>query len=139
MGVKNCVGEEVKAEGKIAKRSWGRKRESVAVRESAIVMTKTMAKKRILIPIVNGSGEIETTCIAGTLNHFGAEVVMASVMQMDDHQCDMHRGLNFLADVNILAPFSEPWDLITFTGGPGAEKIPDSTRLISMLKGQKEK
>jgi len=98
-----------------------------------------MAKKRVLIPIANGSDEIETTCIAATLNHFGAEVVTASVMQTDDHQCVMHRGINIIADVNISAPFSEPWDLIALPGGPGAEKLRDSTRLISMLKGQKEK
>jgi len=80
-----------------------------------------MSKKGILIPIVNGRGEIEMTCIAATLNHFGAEVVMVSVMQMDDHQCVMHCGMNY-------------WWRLLRSGDEGSESYSDKVTDYSRME-----
>lgn len=52
-----------------------------------------MAKKRVLVPICDGSEEIETTCITDTLTRFGAEVVIASVKSDGELKCKMSRGI----------------------------------------------
>jgi hypothetical protein len=48
--------------------------------------------KRVLVPIGEGSEEIETTCITDTLTRFGAEVTVASVMP-GELVCKMSRGI----------------------------------------------
>jgi putative intracellular protease/amidase len=48
--------------------------------------------KRVLVPIADGSEEIETTCIQDTLVRCGAEVIVASVMK-DQLTCKMSRGI----------------------------------------------
>ena len=42
--------------------------------------TSTMSTKRVLVPIADGSEEIESVCIIDVLRRAGAEVVVASVM-----------------------------------------------------------
>ena len=48
--------------------------------------------QRVLVPIGEGSEEIETTCITDTLTRFGAEVTVASVMN-GELVCKMSRGI----------------------------------------------
>lgn len=48
--------------------------------------------KRVLVPIADGSEEIETTCITDTLTRCGAEVTVASVM-LNQLTCKMSRGI----------------------------------------------
>ena len=48
--------------------------------------------KRVLVPIADGSEEIETTCIQDTLVRCGAQVTVASVMK-DQLTCKMSRGI----------------------------------------------
>lgn len=47
------------------------------------------SKKRVLIPIGNGSCLMHTACLSSTLRKFGAEVVIASV---NETLCDMREG-----------------------------------------------
>ena len=54
----------------------------------------------VLVPIADGSEEIETVCIVDTLVRAGAEVTVASVMP-GRLQCTMSRGLKIVADVGI--------------------------------------
>lgn len=56
-----------------------------------------MSTKRVLVPIADGSEEIETTCITDTLARFGASVVVASVMP--SLVCTMSRGIKVRRDV----------------------------------------
>ena len=49
--------------------------------------------KRVLVPIADGSEEIETTCITDTLTRFGADVTTASVMPDGQLICKMSRGI----------------------------------------------
>ena len=55
-------------------------------------MTLGMSK-RVLVPIADGSEEIETTCITDTLTRFGADVTTASVMPGGELLCKMSRGI----------------------------------------------
>eukprot|EP00593_Proboscia_inermis_P002742 CAMPEP_0171295908 /NCGR_PEP_ID=MMETSP0816-20121228/4561_1 /TAXON_ID=420281 /ORGANISM="Proboscia inermis, Strain CCAP1064/1" /LENGTH=63 /DNA_ID=CAMNT_0011768947 /DNA_START=231 /DNA_END=419 /DNA_ORIENTATION=+ len=50
-------------------------------------------KKKILVPIADGSEEIETTCIQDTLVRFGGDVILASVNGSGNLICEMSRGI----------------------------------------------
>jgi hypothetical protein len=98
----------------------------------------TMASnKSVLVPIADGSEEIETTCITDTLTRFGAHVTVASVQP--SLTCTMSRGIKIQADCTIVEAALKDWDLIVLPGGmPGAEHLRDSKELIDLLKRQKE-
>lgn len=101
-------------------------------------MSSGEAQKRVLVPIGAGSEEIETTCITDTLTRFGANVVVASVMD-GELVCKMSRGIKFMADITIDDAAKEEWDLVALPGGmPGAEHLRDSEALVSILKKQKK-
>ena len=55
--------------------------------------------KQVLVPIGDGSEEIETTCVTDTLTRFGADVTVASVMPREDF-CLYHepwyQGMSFV-------------------------------------------
>lgn len=121
-------------------------------------------KKRVLVPIANGTEEIEATSIIDTLRRAGAEVVVASVEEGLKVVCS--RGVKIEADVllkdvanvrllheessgkfrlenQFLLLYSycmqEEWDLISLPGGAGgAERFRDSEMLKNIvLKQQK--
>ena len=54
--------------------------------------TSLAMSKKVLVPIGDGSEEIETTCITDTLARFGADVTIASVMN-GELVCKMSRGI----------------------------------------------
>ena len=92
--------------------------------------------KKVLVPIADGSEEIETTCITDTLTRFGAEVTTASVMS--SLTCTMSRGIKIVADCSIDDAVTKEWDLVVLPGGmPGAEHLRDCEPLIKLLKEQK--
>lgn len=61
---------------------------------SSLRMSSTAgdSTKKVLVPIADGSEEIETTCITDTLVRFGADVSVASVMP-GELVCKMSRGI----------------------------------------------
>jgi 4-methyl-5(b-hydroxyethyl)-thiazole monophosphate biosynthesis len=92
--------------------------------------------KHVLVPIADGSEEIETACITDTLTRFGAKVTVASVKPDQDLVCIMSRGLKVMADCTIddAAATSELWDMIVLPGGmPGAEHLRDCATLQTLL------
>ena len=93
-----------------------------------------------LVPIADGSEEIETACITDTLVRGGVTVTVASVMPDGRLQCKMARGLNVVADVAIADVAGTEFDAIACPGGmPGAEHLRDCAPLTTMLKAQAEK
>ena len=56
------------------------------------ISTTLQMTKRVLVPIADGSEEIETTCITDTLTRCGAQVTVASVMP-NQLTCTMSRGI----------------------------------------------
>ncbi len=94
-----------------------------------------MAKK-VLVPIADGSEEIEAVCIIDTLRRAGAEVTVASV---DKLQVTASRGVKLVADTLIAGCANQTYDCIALPGGmPGAEHLRDSVPLIDLLKRQKQ-
>lgn len=95
--------------------------------------------KQVLVPIADGSEEIETACLTDTLARFGAAVTVASVKADGDLVCTMSRGLKILADCTILQAKDRAWDLVALPGGmPGAEHLRDSDALVAILSKQKD-
>ncbi len=91
--------------------------------------------KRALVPIANGSEEIEAVCIIDTLRRASVEVVVASVE--DSLQITASRDTTLVADVMIEACKDETFDLIALPGGmPGAEHLRDTEVLVDLLKTQ---
>ena len=92
----------------------------------------------VLVPIADGSEEIETTGIQDTLVRAGCTVTLASVMPDKRTTCKMSRGLNVVADKAIDDCTGDKYDAIVLPGGmPGAEHLRDSAPLTAMLKEQK--
>eukprot|EP00568_Trieres_chinensis_P002609 CAMPEP_0183301892 /NCGR_PEP_ID=MMETSP0160_2-20130417/7869_1 /TAXON_ID=2839 ORGANISM="Odontella Sinensis, Strain Grunow 1884" /NCGR_SAMPLE_ID=MMETSP0160_2 /ASSEMBLY_ACC=CAM_ASM_000250 /LENGTH=254 /DNA_ID=CAMNT_0025464591 /DNA_START=29 /DNA_END=793 /DNA_ORIENTATION=- len=93
--------------------------------------------KRVLVPIGDGSEEIETTCITDTLTRFGASVTVASVKPDGELVCTMSRGIKFLADATIADAVNEEWDYIVCPGGvPGAKALSACEPLMELMKKQ---
>ena len=104
---------------------------------------------QVLVPIGEGSEEIETVCITDTLARFGANVVTASVeaaVQNDESSMKlvgnanivkMSCGLQIVADVTIEQARHTDWDLIVCPGGmKGAMSLKSSKILKELLQRQ---
>lgn len=90
--------------------------------------------KKVLVPIADGSEEIETACIVDVLRRAGADVTVASVNKL---QVTASRGMKLVADQLISECVQNTYDLIVLPGGmPGAENLRDSKELAEMLKRQ---
>ncbi|MBN1507476.1 MAG: DJ-1/PfpI family protein [Sedimentisphaerales bacterium] len=97
--------------------------------------------KRVLVPIANGTEEIEAACIIDTLRRAGADVTVASVETHDSTSLHVvaSRGMKLVADARICDCTNQTYDCIALPGGmPGAEHLRDCGPLIEKLKQQKE-
>lgn len=93
-------------------------------------------KKTVLVPIAPGIEEIEAVTIIDVLRRAGAEVVVASVA---DLQVVASRGVKLIADKRIADCVRQTFDLIALPGGmPGAEHLRDSAELVALLKAQQK-
>ena len=90
--------------------------------------------KRVLVPIADGTEEIEAVCIIDVLRRAEAEVVVASV---GAKEVTCSRGVKIVADKLIGECRDDTFDMIVLPGGiPGAENLRDSADLIELLKQQ---
>lgn len=90
--------------------------------------------KKALVPIANGTEEIEAVCIIDVLRRAEVAVTVASVETL---QVTASRGVKLVADQLIGDCVDETYDLIALPGGmPGAEHLRDSRDLAKMLKRQ---
>jgi 4-methyl-5(b-hydroxyethyl)-thiazole monophosphate biosynthesis len=90
--------------------------------------------KQVLVPIADGSEEIEAVCIIDVLRRAGAQVTVASVGEL---QVTASRGVKLVADARISDCTGREYDLIALPGGSqGAEHLRDSRELTDMLKEQ---
>lgn len=107
-----------------------------ALRGTALRAAASMGgPKRVLVPIADGSEEIETACITDTLVRAGADVTVASVEATTT--CTMSRGLKIVADALVEDLSDDEWDLVALPGGmPGAERLRDSDALDAILRKQ---
>ena len=92
--------------------------------------------KEVLVPIADGTEELEAVCIIDVLRRAGASVTVASVGNM---QITASRGVKLVADKRIGECVDDTFDLIVLPGGiPGAEHLRDSKELEMLLRQQQE-
>jgi len=92
--------------------------------------------KEVLVPIADGTEELEAVCIIDVLRRAGASVTVASV---GDMQITGSRGVKLVADKRITDCIDDIYDLIVLPGGiPGAEHLRDSKELEMLLRQQQE-
>ena len=89
-----------------------------------------------LVPIADGTEELEAVTIMDTLVRGGVEVTVAAVTSDVKKHDIVASEVKLLADKHIDEVEGE-FDLIALPGGmPGAENLRDSARLTTMLKEQ---
>ncbi|MCB2146371.1 MAG: DJ-1/PfpI family protein [Deltaproteobacteria bacterium] len=93
--------------------------------------------KTVLVPVADGTEELEAVAIIDVLRRAGATVTVASVSGA--RQITASRGVVIVADTLIEACTKKDYDLVVLPGGiPGAEHLRDSADLTCILKRQQE-
>jgi 4-methyl-5(b-hydroxyethyl)-thiazole monophosphate biosynthesis len=93
--------------------------------------------KQALVPIADGSEEIEAVTIIDVLRRAGVEVTVASVGVGKTKQITAARGTNIVADSFIADCADKAWDLIAIPGGTeGADHLAASEILDQLLRSQ---
>eukprot|EP00752_Nemacystus_decipiens_P006469 g5824.t1 len=93
--------------------------------------------KHVLVPVADGSEEIESVTIIDTLVRAGAVVTVASVG--DDIEVTCSRGVKIKADCKIADCEQRDWDAVVCPGGmPGAVHLKDNETLKSILVKQND-
>ena len=91
--------------------------------------------KRVLVPIAEGTEEMEAVITVDVLRRAGAAVTLASVS--DSLLVTCSRGVKLVADALIKDVADDKWDLVALPGGmPGAEKLRDSEILENIVRTQ---
>jgi protein deglycase len=91
-------------------------------------------EKMVLVPVADGSEELETVAIVDVLRRAGANVTIAGVKEL---MVTGSKGVKLAADRLLCECAYEVFDLIALPGGiPGAEHLRDSPALIALLKSQ---
>jgi protein deglycase len=92
--------------------------------------------KKVLVPVADGTEELEAVAIIDVLRRAQADVTVASV---GDLQITASRGTRIIADRRLSECADTVYDLIALPGGmPGSEHLRDCADLIRMLKAQAE-
>ncbi|RHZ39866.1 hypothetical protein DYB26_014925 [Aphanomyces astaci] len=84
----------------------------------------TMTAPTALIPVANGSEEIETVCLQDVLVRGGIQVTLASVGGNAQNVVKMSRGLHIQADVAIAECVHNSYDVIVLPGVPSPYIVP---------------
>lgn len=92
--------------------------------------------KTALVPIADGSEEIEAVTIIDVLRRAGIEVTVASINQL---QIRASRGVKIVADRLLSDCVGQEFDVVALPGGmPGAENLRNSDELKRILLKQAE-
>ncbi len=91
-------------------------------------------ERKVLVPVAQGTEEMEAITIIDVLRRSGTKVVVASV---DELTIKASQGTEFKAEKLIKECMDEQFDLIVLPGGiPGAMNLRDSKELEILLKKQ---
>ena len=91
-------------------------------------------ERNVLVPMADGSEELETVAVVDVLRRSGAHVTLAGVETLD---MKASKGVRIVADRLLSECAAEVFDLIVLPGGmPGAEHLRDSAVLLALLKRQ---
>jgi protein deglycase len=92
--------------------------------------------KKVLVPVANGTEELEAVTVIDVLRRAEIDVTVASVQNL---QVKCSRGVNLVADKLLEDCLETPFDMIILPGGiPGAENLRDSEKLKMLLEKQKQ-
>lgn len=95
--------------------------------------------RQVLIPIADGSEEIEVVTVIDTLRRAGAKVTVASCQPNGNLSITASQKTLLKADTHIEACTGKPFHLIALPGGiPGAENLKGCPPLISLLHDQQK-
>ncbi len=98
-------------------------------------MTAKSTRPHVLVPIADGTEEIEAVCIIDVLRRAAMDVTVASVGEL---QITASRGVKIVADCLIGECRGKRYDLVVLPGGiPGAENLRDSPALTKILKAHR--
>lgn len=90
----------------------------------------------VLIPIADGTEEMEAVIAIDVLRRAKVDVCVASVMP-GRKEITASRGVRITADVLLEECAAQTWDMIVLPGGmPGATHLHDSELLARMLRDQ---
>jgi 4-methyl-5(b-hydroxyethyl)-thiazole monophosphate biosynthesis len=88
--------------------------------------------RTVLVPVADGTEELEAVAIIDTLRRAGAVVTVATIGAGLEITCS--RGVRLVADTRIADLGAVSFDLIALPGGmPGAEHLHDSQDLTALL------
>lgn len=91
--------------------------------------------KCVLVPVADGTEDLEAVAIVDVLRRAGADVTIASVTGSLSVRCS--QGIIVSADCLISECSGKKFDLVALPGGiPGVEHLRDSEALIEILKNQ---
>ncbi|MFH1157019.1 MAG: DJ-1 family glyoxalase III [Pseudomonadota bacterium] len=94
-----------------------------------------MTTPAVLVPVADGTEELEAVAIIDILRRSGADVTVASVSPSLEVTCS--KGVRLRADCTIQDCVNRDWTLVVLPGGiPGVENLRDSQDLIQILKRQ---
>jgi len=92
--------------------------------------------KTALVPIADGTEEMEAVILIDVLRRADTEVTVASAGEL---QVTASRGVKIVADALIRDCAGKSYDLIALPGGlPGAEHLRDCETLVELLKQQRQ-
>tara|TARA_B110000879_G_scaffold164138_1_gene212006 strand:+ start:7480 stop:8064 length:585 start_codon:yes stop_codon:yes gene_type:complete len=95
--------------------------------------------KTALVPIAEGSEELEAVTIIDVLRRAGVEVTVASANEGETLQISGSHGIKIVADKMLSSCAENTYDLIAVPGGlPGTEHLAEHTLLDSLLRKQAE-
>uniref|UniRef100_K3X676 DJ-1/PfpI domain-containing protein n=1 Tax=Globisporangium ultimum (strain ATCC 200006 / CBS 805.95 / DAOM BR144) TaxID=431595 RepID=K3X676_GLOUD len=95
-------------------------------------------KPTALIPVANGSEEIELVVLSNVLARAGVRVTIAAVSDDPDHIVTLMKGTMITGDKAIEHCGHEEYDLIVVPGGSGAKILGANSTLAELLRKQKE-
>ncbi|CAN0355982.1 unnamed protein product [Ectocarpus sp. 6 AP-2014] len=103
--------------------------------EAAMAAAAAAGAKHVLVPVADGSEEIESVTIIDTLVRAGALVTVASVGPEVEVTCS--RGVKIKADCKIAECEARDWDAVVCPGGmPGAVSLKENETLEAILRKQ---
>lgn len=105
---------------------------------AATAMDATEKRKKVLVPVANGTEEMEAVILIDVLRRAGADVTVASVEE-EQHHIVAANGVVIVADALISECEGQEFDLVALPGGmPGSERLRDSKTLQQITKKQAE-
>ena len=91
-------------------------------------------KIRVLVPIADGSEEIESVTVVDILRRAGVDVFVSAVSSSNTREITASRGVKIVADDVISNSINEMWDAVVLPGGiDGAKHLAESKILDKIL------